>query len=541
MGCGSSKGSAVVSPDSRPQNLPDTGDTTDTQTRNNQQRNTSTSQERLPHRTTEQEKNLRNNLPDSTVSLERGRDEYGNSGDGRVKSADQISIAGSQDSGIETSNERPAKGGSHSELPDLDVLRTVPKAVAFDVPLANTSEGSIIRRHPPRRLQVFVDEFTEFFTPSRSPLQRLETVPRLTPAMLEEKLKSAEERKEMELQKKTKSAARTSRRHRQIKEAMEFEKSLKEEEGTRSVACQDSNPGPLDSESHTLPLRHTTPHSQFSVLFYINASFAVLLGVGVIFVSDVSKYAAARDDLLPREFCWSGKPSLRAQKLPRQQIVPRGRILLASLTKITPTPNKSAKEASSSAIDRTLSSAERKRCQKQAEIVAKQRLREERAKRAREKAQRLSSMEDSDLNYEMENDENFNADDEDSWGDPADPDLLQPPPTGTTIRTSGSAVSSESERIYDGRSSPVKRVHPRPGPRSGEGKQYRPGAGRAILGPGSSGTGSIALGLDAPFSGRVTSARTQHQLDELFERKNLPAAGDQVTVEDEADDHDFFS
>ncbi|XP_019642845.1 PREDICTED: uncharacterized protein LOC109484074 [Branchiostoma belcheri] len=390
MGCGSSKGSAaVVSPDSRPQNLPDSGDTTDTQTRNNQQRNTSTSQERLPHRTTEQEKNLRNNLPDSTVSLERGRDEYGNSGDGRVKSADQISIAGSQDSGIETSNERPAKGGSHSELPDLDVLRTVPKAVAFDVPLANTSEGSIIRRHPPRRLQ------------------RLETVPRLTPAMLEEKLKSAEERKEMELQKKTKSAARTSRRHRQIKEAMEFEKSLKEEE-----------------------------------------------------------------------------------------------------------------------IDRTLSSAERKRCQKQAEIVAKQRLREERAKRAREKAQRLSSMEDSDLNYEMENDENFNADDEDSWGDPADPDLLQPPPTGTTIRTSGSAVSSESERIYDGRSSPVKRVHPRPG---------------AALRRGSSGTGSIALGLDAPFSGRVTSARTQHQLDELFERKNLPAAGDQVTVEDEVDDHDFFS
>ncbi|KAI8482286.1 carboxylic ester hydrolase [Branchiostoma belcheri] len=30
-------------------------------------------------------------------------------------------------------------------------------------------------------------------------------------------------------------------------------------QGTRSVACQDSNPGPLDSESRTLPLRHTTP------------------------------------------------------------------------------------------------------------------------------------------------------------------------------------------------------------------------------------------------------------------------------------------
>ncbi|KAI8511499.1 hypothetical protein Bbelb_105990 [Branchiostoma belcheri] len=32
-----------------------------------------------------------------------------------------------------------------------------------------------------------------------------------------------------------------------------------EDEGTRSVACQDSNPGPLGSESSTLPLRHTTP------------------------------------------------------------------------------------------------------------------------------------------------------------------------------------------------------------------------------------------------------------------------------------------
>ncbi|KAI8508092.1 G-protein coupled receptor [Branchiostoma belcheri] len=30
-------------------------------------------------------------------------------------------------------------------------------------------------------------------------------------------------------------------------------------QGTRSVACEDSNPGPLGSESSTLPLRHTTP------------------------------------------------------------------------------------------------------------------------------------------------------------------------------------------------------------------------------------------------------------------------------------------
>ncbi|KAI8502478.1 hypothetical protein Bbelb_200660 [Branchiostoma belcheri] len=38
---------------------------------------------------------------------------------------------------------------------------------------------------------------------------------------------------------------------------------------------------------------------------------------------------------------------LSVAKVPRQQIVPRGRILLASLReKITPTPNKTAKEAS---------------------------------------------------------------------------------------------------------------------------------------------------------------------------------------------------
>ncbi|KAI8499919.1 hypothetical protein Bbelb_222360 [Branchiostoma belcheri] len=34
-----------------------------------------------------------------------------------------------------------------------------------------------------------------------------------------------------------------------------------EDRDTRSVACQDSNPGPLGFESSTLPLRHTTPHS----------------------------------------------------------------------------------------------------------------------------------------------------------------------------------------------------------------------------------------------------------------------------------------
>ncbi|KAI8493087.1 carbohydrate binding [Branchiostoma belcheri] len=50
------------------------------------------------------------------------------------------------------------------------------------------------------------------------------------------------------------------------------------------------------------------------------------------------------DDLLPRDFCHGEKVSA----LQQQQIVPRGGILLASLReKITPTPNKTAKEARS--------------------------------------------------------------------------------------------------------------------------------------------------------------------------------------------------
>ncbi|KAI8498462.1 hypothetical protein Bbelb_236640 [Branchiostoma belcheri] len=45
-------------------------------------------------------------------------------------------------------------------------------------------------------------------------------------------------------------------------------------------------------------------------------------------------------------FCTERETFSPWQKLPRQQIVPRGRILLASLReKITPTPNKTAKEA----------------------------------------------------------------------------------------------------------------------------------------------------------------------------------------------------
>ncbi|KAI8479443.1 hypothetical protein Bbelb_428130 [Branchiostoma belcheri] len=98
------------------------------------------------------------------------------------------------------------------------------------------------------------------------------------------------------------------------------------------------------------------------------ASFAVLLGVGVIFsVSDASNMpprgtiCCRGTFATERRFPRSNKTAsnrrlertlergnlLSVAKVPRQQIVPRGGILLASLTeKITPTPNKTAKEAS---------------------------------------------------------------------------------------------------------------------------------------------------------------------------------------------------
>ncbi|KAI8505439.1 Protein smg8 [Branchiostoma belcheri] len=127
-----------------------------------------------------------------------------------------------------------------------------------------------------------------------------------------------------------------------------------------------TDPEPSKRKDSVLSSATTTASGGLSLALSL-ASFAVLL--------------AARVDLLQREFCHGEKVSrsnktassrrlkrvfgnalfsrrLEAvlleretfspwQKLPRQQIVPRGRILLALLReKITPTPNKTAKEAS---------------------------------------------------------------------------------------------------------------------------------------------------------------------------------------------------
>ena len=39
-------------------------------------------------------------------------------------------------------------------MENVDIFVSVPKAVVFDVPLEDTDETDIIRRHPPKRLQV---------------------------------------------------------------------------------------------------------------------------------------------------------------------------------------------------------------------------------------------------------------------------------------------------------------------------------------------------------------------------------------------------
>ncbi|XP_070578523.1 arginine and glutamate-rich protein 1-like [Ptychodera flava] len=113
---------------------------------------------------------------------------------------------------------------------------------------------------------------------------------------------------------------------------------------------------------------------------------------------------------------------------------------------------KEQQEQQSKQISDKLDSANRQRQKAQNERIAKQKLREERARQARERAKRLDQAHNDELNYEVERDDTFNAsDDADSWLDGYNPN---------DDNTQGSAVSSTSERIYDGRSSPVKRYNP---------------------------------------------------------------------------------
>ncbi|XP_071482800.1 uncharacterized protein [Diadema antillarum] len=97
-------------------------------------------------------------------------------------------------------------------------------------------------------------------------------------------------------------------------------------------------------------------------------------------------------------------------------------------------------------LEEKIDSASKNRAKAQADVIAKQKKRELRAKQAKERLRRMKEEEEEDCNFDMEKDENFNADDElDSWLD------------GENNMVIGSA-STTSERIYNGRSSPVKRI-----------------------------------------------------------------------------------
>lgn len=84
--------------------------------------------------------------------------------------------------------------------------------------------------------------------------------------------------------------------------------------------------------------------------------------------------------------------------------------------------------------------AEVGRLAKQAEIIERQKLREERAKRVRQRAKKLN--EDEDL-PEIERDEGYNDTDHDSWLDGQRPDDV---------------ISVPGDRIYSGHKSPMKLV-----------------------------------------------------------------------------------
>ncbi|XP_071832112.1 uncharacterized protein [Apostichopus japonicus] len=101
-------------------------------------------------------------------------------------------------------------------------------------------------------------------------------------------------------------------------------------------------------------------------------------------------------------------------------------------------------------LEEKIDSANKSRDKHQMDMVMKQKIRESKAKQAREKRLRASMDEDE---YDVEKDETYNVDDdEDSWLDGENN-------VDTTTQFKGSASTTASERIYDGRSSPAKRMY----------------------------------------------------------------------------------
>lgn len=139
-------------------------------------------------------------------------------------------------------------------------------------------------------------------------------------------------------------------------------------------------------------------------------------------------------------------------------------------------------------LQESLTSAGKSKEAKLKDIQDKQRIREERAKRAREKAQKLKTM-DQDLDLEVEKDEGFNADDDDSWLDGDNNDDFN---------------SDTGERIYSGRTSPKKRYH---------------GDGSANIHRGIS--ASTIDSFDNAYNKKPPSASTQRTVDTVQEKDDF--------------------
>lgn len=97
-------------------------------------------------------------------------------------------------------------------------------------------------------------------------------------------------------------------------------------------------------------------------------------------------------------------------------------------------------------ISESLTSAGKTREAKLKDIQEKQRIREERAKRAREKVKKMNDL-DQELAIDVEKDDAYNAEEVDSWLD------------GDNNNNNDTRSLDSAERIYSGRSSPQKRVN----------------------------------------------------------------------------------
>ncbi|KAL4237744.1 hypothetical protein ACF0H5_002456 [Mactra antiquata] len=98
-------------------------------------------------------------------------------------------------------------------------------------------------------------------------------------------------------------------------------------------------------------------------------------------------------------------------------------------------------------IQESLASAGKTRDAKLKALQEKQRIREERAKRAREKVKKMNEI-DQELDIEVEKDEDYNAEETDSW--------LDGDNNNNKNNNDNQSVDS-GERIYSGRTSPKKR------------------------------------------------------------------------------------